>query len=553
MSFLVRLSLILGIALFAIGGAMWTIHRGSEAHLRALVQERRDERARFYERAVQLQGTGLETLVSSYSWWKEMVAFVENPDPKWPSDSVDNIVGAPNSGDALWIFNEQFQLVHHIDADFGRPSLPFDDVEHLQRHIGDRYQFSFFRVIDGQLWQIFGAAVQDPKFWRHETPVRGYLLLGKRWDETWLARLGDLTQSRLQVLLTPAPVDPPARGFSRPIVGLGGVRIGTMLGLVDPSEVEGLREGLQQQLFLVFGGLMVLAAIMLAVIAFFVIQPINAIVRSLESRTPIALARLLEDRTPFGEIARLLSSQFRQGRMLQDEIRRHLGTTTPQLLAREAESNENLRLRLASDLHDGPLQSIYAAGLKLGVLEKRLQSKLPVSSAEVESIRLILKECTVNLRNLLFDLEPEELQNQDLEAALDRLERYMKSVAGRFEISIEENAFDGLGREPQLHLFYICRELASNAARHARPTYASLSFQRKEGFLTLTWENDGVLVPNTSPKSGNGLRNIDQRVKRLDGSWRHRLQREQVWSVSIDLPYTSLITPLPLGAPTIGA
>ncbi len=80
-------------------------------------------------------------------------------------------------------------LQHTIDKDYRRPALPFANAETLRKGIGDRYTFRYFALVDGALWEIFGAAIQDAKFWRHQTPVRGYLLLGRRWDEPWLAQL----------------------------------------------------------------------------------------------------------------------------------------------------------------------------------------------------------------------------------------------------------------------------------------------------------------------------------------------------------------------------
>lgn len=546
MSLLARLSLSLGAILAAIVAALWFSQRSSESQIQSLREDRREERARFFDRALQLQGVGLASLTAAYSWWDDMVGFVADPDPAWASDNIDTVIGMPNGADALWVLNRDHAIVHRIDANYGRPHAPFATIDRLRTFIGQRYEFSYFARIDGQLWQIFGAAIQDPNFWRHETPVQGYLLLGKRCDETWLALLGNLAGAELRIL----PLEPDEslgpRQFSRVVHGLQREPVARIVGSFDTSQIDDAGTALRRHLTVMMAGVIAVLMLGAGVVALMIVRPLDQIVRSLEARNPLPLAELLTSRTRFGEIARLLASHFRQGRMLQDEIRRRLEAADPRIQEREHESNENLRMRIASDLHDGPLQSIYAAGLKLAALEQRLTTGRAIAPAELEAIRTILSECTTNLRNLLFNLEPEELRDQDLENALERLEKYMKSFSGSFRLTIANHAFDGIGRDPQVDVYYICRELVNNAARHSRPQQATLSFKRREGFLLIEWTNDGILAPDRPTHTGNGLRNIEQRVKRLDGSWTYRLHRGRTWIVTVEIPYTSLVGPITL-------
>ena len=83
------------------------------------------------------QGRGLEALVSSYAWWEDMVKFMDKPDEKWASTNVDNIVGIPTGGDAVWVLDPALKLVHTIDKDYTRPALPFADTEALRRVIDE--------------------------------------------------------------------------------------------------------------------------------------------------------------------------------------------------------------------------------------------------------------------------------------------------------------------------------------------------------------------------------------------------------------------------------
>ncbi len=561
MNLLSRFSLILAVVFTGVVVAVGLSYRSSKQKIGSLISDRTTEHANAFRNAARLQSAGLKSLVSSYSWWDDMVNFMAKPDPAWASENIENIVGMPGGCDALWVLNNELGLVHTIDVDYRRPAVPFPSPEQVRDHIAGRYEFGYYTIIDGSIWQIFGAAVQDPRFWRHETPVAGYLLIGKRWDEAWLVQLGDLCQSRLSVALAtdssadPAFTAPPPRlstssgyAFTAPITGLDGRQIALVTGTFDATAIEQVRQSLGEQAFIFAASIATLLALLALFIGLTIVRPLGRITRSLESRNPIHLADLLVAKSDFGEIARLLSSQFRQGRMLQEEIRRRLAASEADDEDQQRETNEALRLRLASDLHDGPLQSLYAAGLKISSLEAAVTAGRPPTTSQLAAIRTILTECSADLRNLLLDLEPEELRDQDLEISLQRFERYMQSISRQAaQLSIEEGVLDGLSRDAQIHIYYVTRELISNAARHARPDHTSLFFRREAGFLVIRWENDGF-TPSDAVTSGHGLRNIGQRIQQLEGTWTYRIHRGRTWQVVIEIPFTALCGPMNVNA-----
>jgi len=531
--------------------AFWFTARASQRNADSLLAEFTEQRLSQFASARKLQGLGLESLASSYAWWDEMVKFMDQREPKWATDNLDSLVGVPNGGDALWVLTADLAAIHAIDESYRQPPLPFADAALLRRAIGKNFTFQFHTVADGQLWQVFGAAIQSAQFWRHETPVRGYLLIGKRWDDTWLSRLGSLTDARLDLRLGAAPppalAPPPggsvfARAFQQPITGLDGAPLATIHGRFNLDVFSAFDAAYTRQLLLLGGWVLVTYLAAGLFVALVIVRPLGRIIRTLETKNALPLAGLLSARTEFGEVARLLAGQLRRDRMLQEEIRRHLENLSPDQRARDTETTADLRLRLAGNLHDGPMQSLYAAGLQLAAVEAEVVAGHPVAPDRLQAAKGNLTQATADLRNLLLDLEPEELRDQDLETALHRIASRLRSISrGRFQLELPDGILDGIARDAQLHLFYICRELASNAMRHANPAEASLRFSLHSGFLHLDWSNDGLRgpPPPDGPPSGNGLRNIAHRVAELGGTWRHG-PAERCWRVHVELPCTSL-------------
>lgn len=539
MNLITRLGLAVLLICMGFVALAWFTHRQTRREIDRLLDSLTRERTQRIDVAINMQGRGLEALVSSYAWWGDMVKFMDKPDPNWASSNVDNIVGIPTGGDALWVLDSGLNLVHTIDKNYLRPALPFADAGALRRAVDGRYTFRYFTLIDGRLWEIFGAAIQDAQFWRHETPVRGYLLLGKEWDDAWRAQLNTLIGGQISVHAPEA--EHGVRDYRRELRTLDNQLLAHFTVRFNFDLILDVQRVYDRRVLIIGFATLVALTLLLAGVALLVLHPLGQITRSLETRLPTPIASLLPQRSEFGEIARLLAGQLRWGQMLQEEMRRHLERANPEVRQRDAASNEALRLRLAGNLHDGPIQTIYAAGLQLGALQAETEQGRPAPAGKIAAVMAMLQQASADLRNLILDLEPEELRERDLDAALRHIERHLRQFARcDFRLRIAEGALDGLTREAQTQLYFICRELTSNAIRHARPATATLAFNIVGGFLRGEWTNDGVARTDRTPGPGNGLRNIERRILDLGGTVRFGPHRGDGWRVIFEIPFTSL-------------
>lgn len=549
MNLLVRFSILFCVLTIGVGSVFWLSYSNSTQAAAVAMREVTRERQQRLQSAIVLRGRGLESLVSSYAWWNEMVKFMEKPDPAWASKTVDNMVGSPAGGEAIWIVDPEFKLVHAINDAFARPSLPFASPDEMRTVTKTRYTFSYFTLIDGRLWQIFGAAIQSADAWRHETPVHGYLLLGKQWDDRWISQLDTIASAR--ITLNPVGYAAPANSARISLKGLDGRALVELDAQFVLNPEEDSRREFLFQLGLASGATIIAFGCIALVLALTVLRPLSQITRSLESRLPTPLAKLVNSRTEFGEIARLVAGQLRWGRMLEDEMHRQLERSNPESARREVVSNETLRLRLSGDIHDGPIQSIYAAGLQLAAVQAAAEQGVAPRPEQIAAINGMLQQASSDLRNLILDLEPEELREHDLETALQRLERRMQQGGRcRFELEIADNALDGLTRAAQTELYFICRELASNSLRHSHADVASLRFSLSGGFLRLVWHNNGV-TPRTDALTtgGHGTRNVERRVAALGGTSQNGPDGADSWRATCEIPLTSLT----VAAPTLKA
>ena len=176
------------------------------------------------------------------------------------------------------------------------------------------------------------------------------------------------------------------------------------------------------------------------------------------------------------------------------------------------------RERIGRELHDGTLQTIYAAGLLLQAVEREvtLHDGAPTAAHLQQSMQL-LNQAIADIRSYIGALRSQPT-GVSLAAALHDLagHHHLRSL-GDLEVKLD------LPDEPPLapvhlgHLLAIVNEALSNVARHAQATRVQLSAAVVEQQLHLQISDNGHgLSPDYVV--GYGLRNMQDRARLLGGS-----------------------------------
>ena len=162
---------------------------------------------------------------------------------------------------------------------------------------------------------------------------------------------------------------------------------------------------------------------------------------------------------------------------------------------RLAASREDERLRIARDLHDGPLQDLHALRMQLATAAEQLAADVGAGSVGVRRVRGALDESETvvgELRAIAEALRPPALGPFGLAAALrahaDRFRRQHPGVAVALDLDDDGQA---LPESLRLALFRIAQEAMTNAAKHGDPSQVSVSLSLDDGHVTLAVEDDG--------------------------------------------------------------
>jgi len=165
------------------------------------------------------------------------------------------------------------------------------------------------------------------------------------------------------------------------------------------------------------------------------------------------------------------------------------------LNSRLQSSMELERLRLAQELHDSPMQSLYSAIYRIEELRNAADPELKEALAEVKQhIQGVLQD----LRATAKELRPPTIFNFGLENAI---RSHANDVAEKHpNLSIHLSlAHDRqmLPEKVRLALFRIFQQSLANVIRHAKATevHVRFSFDAEEVHLELTDNGKGFDVP----------------------------------------------------------
>ncbi len=188
------------------------------------------------------------------------------------------------------------------------------------------------------------------------------------------------------------------------------------------------------------------------------------------------------------------------------------------------EVQEEARKKLARDLHDGPIQTISAIGLRMGIIRKmltKMPEKVPDELQQVESMTV---QVSAEIRHMMFTQRPLALENRGLGHALEELsEKMNKLYTQNIQLQIATDAEQTLTAHQAGTLFYIVEEAVNNARKHAQASLITVRLSRTKDVIHLVIQDNGVGFDKNAVFTGYekrgslGMVNLRERAEMVDG------------------------------------
>lgn len=201
----------------------------------------------------------------------------------------------------------------------------------------------------------------------------------------------------------------------------------------------------------------------------------------------------------------------------------------------------SIRSTISRDLHDDLGSSLSSLNIYSNLLTNK--KLLPESKQHdvISKINIITNDLLNDLHDIIWSLDKNKMQTS-LE---DILKSYAMNILSSKGIEVEisiENPVEKLLTSPKArkNIMLVLKEIMNNCSKYskAKKFYLSIILQRKE--LVLLAKDDGVGFVTDQSNRGNGLKNIQKRIKELNGKATVHSMLENGTTIELRIPQKNI-------------
>ncbi|KPV51826.1 histidine kinase [Kouleothrix aurantiaca] len=191
------------------------------------------------------------------------------------------------------------------------------------------------------------------------------------------------------------------------------------------------------------------------------------------------------------------------------------------LIAAIIQAQENERLRISLQMHDGPAQSMSNLVLRAEICQRLLDRDTEQTRGELVALKGAINTTLQDTRRFIFDLRPMILDDLGL---VPTLRRYVQQFSEKNKIEVNlmvQNMDARLPSHYEVALFRFIQEALNNVARHASASQARVLLDQNNGSIHVSIEDDGTgfhvneVLSEESGRRNLGIETLRQQVESL--------------------------------------
>jgi PAS domain S-box-containing protein len=177
------------------------------------------------------------------------------------------------------------------------------------------------------------------------------------------------------------------------------------------------------------------------------------------------------------------------------------------------------RAHLARELHDSVTQALFSMTLVTRTIELQMAKDPEAAREKLASLRDLQREALAEMRALIFELRPGNLETDGL---LPALRTHTAALQGRIglPIVVTSELDERLPLEIEEVLYRIAQEALHNVVKHAAARQVHLSVDRRGGEVVLRIRDDGKGFDQTAVPEGHlGITGMRARADKIGASY----------------------------------
>lgn len=154
-------------------------------------------------------------------------------------------------------------------------------------------------------------------------------------------------------------------------------------------------------------------------------------------------------------------------------------------------AGEQERLRIASDFHDGPLQSFISLQMRLEILRKLLDRDINAGLQDLKQLQGLAQSQIRDLRAFLHSMRPVDVDGANLVATARRTAESFQKESGIPVTFLGTNTPVGLPPELTMEVLQMLREALHNVQKHAGASRVAVAIEKTDRGLEISVDDNG--------------------------------------------------------------
>jgi two-component system sensor histidine kinase UhpB len=178
-----------------------------------------------------------------------------------------------------------------------------------------------------------------------------------------------------------------------------------------------------------------------------------------------------------------------------------------------------IRNKIAIDLHDEVGSALSSISMYAGITQMNKDSE--ANTEIIDKIGKTSRETIENMSDIVWSIQP---KNDNFKLVLDKMENFGNHIMGGAGIQFKLSYAAGienlnLDMEQRKNLYLIYKEGLNNAAKYSGAANVHAEIERKRKNIVMTITDDGKGFDPLIQKKGNGLLNMEERSRVINGSF----------------------------------
>ena len=209
------------------------------------------------------------------------------------------------------------------------------------------------------------------------------------------------------------------------------------------------------------------------------------------------------------------------------------------LMLSQNESIEEARTqekkRISEELHDGVLGRLFGTRLSLDSLNMSNSTEaIKTRSQYIDGLKTIEED----IRKVSHELNTDFVSGSGF---IDIIKTLVETQTLAYSLKYEFNHDDDIGwdsvtNKKKIHIYRIIQETLHNIYKHAKATKVNISFKLKNDVICLIISDNGSGFDVNKAKSGIGLKNMNSRIKEINGTIKITSEKGVGTKVTIEAP-----------------